>query len=1001
MKCVLSVVIIVGLSLILLGTPIQAAPPAPPSSLAVWAPPGQNGTRLQVDIGASPDDGSGSNDVDRYWVERRKNVTDPWVRVLVIPANGSSLYSAIDRPLQLGITYYYRAAAYNGEVSDWIYATGTTQDTARPGAPGLTVTDRLNDQGFVLQVTIKASPDDGGGADDVVNYRVKRRVGGGTFVFLRTIQATDQPEYVFMDRVDYKKRRYDYKVVAFDGVNFSAPAIAGATAQDNTPPAPPRDLRVVDFPDDQGKQLLIRFRRSLDDGSGANDVRQYRVSRRKAGETSFTRIALVRATGTGPYEVKDWGLEPGTWYTYKVVAWDGRNISTPVIKGAQTKDNIRPRPPTKLVATDHPDDQGTALDLSWGASPDDGGKANDVKEYHIFRDPGPEATSALALVAKVPAKKQATYRYTDTGLRPRQKYSYVVRAFDGFNLSKPVSGSGRPFDQKKPRPPYRVTVRDVPNDNGGAVTVSFRGSPDDGAGADDVKTYEIRRRKGTGRLIFLKTVNATDSTLYTFTDSGLTDNIPYTYSIRAFDGTQYSVPAEGKGQAHDNTPPRPPRNFRVVVAQNALGGANITFEASLDDTKAHPEVVRYEIFRKLAGGDWPSQPTLMLRATQAASYTKYDSDLTLGKKYVYKARAKGLTGYSPFTEWQTITARDTRVPAPPTNLEARDRPDDEGKAVIVTWRRSADDGIGRNIVAKYRIYRQLTSVFEPPIVKVGTVRARGAARYQFVDASNALMNYRSYTYWAVAVSATDVPSAPSNKDEAVPEDNIILAAPTNLTAQDETGTSGAIQLSWKRSSSEGGGVTPPPPPFFVSHDVAAITGQYEVFRRKAGTEWSDTAYRIVPQSVEGNPIVIVDSPVPNGVTYQYKVRYRVGTAISPFSNVAQAAAKNDSSANANTAGDSGLTVAITNAPAFVTAGETASIVVTVRSIAPSVVHLEWSTDDSTWNKTALRSGKGTYTANFDITPGIVRPGAVLRIVAVATDAQEETRSEEVVIEINS
>jgi hypothetical protein len=46
-----------------------------------------------------------------------------------------------------------------------------------------------------------------------------------------------------------------------------------------------------------------------------------------------------------------------------------------------------------------------------------------------------------------------------------------------------------------------------------------------------------------------------------------------------------------------------------------------------------------------------------------------------------------------------------RPPAPPTDVLAKDAPNDNGHALLVTWKLSADDGAGRNNVVSYQILR--------------------------------------------------------------------------------------------------------------------------------------------------------------------------------------------------------------------------------------------------------------------------------------------------------
>jgi hypothetical protein len=53
----------------------------------------------------------------------------------------------------------------------------------------------------------------------------------------------------------------------------------------------------------------------------------------------------------------------------------------------------------------------------------------------------------------------------------------------------------------------------------------------------------------------------------------------------------------------------------------------------------------------------------------------------------------------------STAAQRPEPPAPPTNVQATDNPNDEGHAIRITWDLSADDGRGRNDVVSYRILR--------------------------------------------------------------------------------------------------------------------------------------------------------------------------------------------------------------------------------------------------------------------------------------------------------
>jgi len=870
-----------------------------------------------------------------------------------------------------------------------------------PGAPGLAVADRPDDEGGVLVVTITASPDDGAGDDDVERYEVRRKQAGGDWALIRTVNATDRATYVINDDGLTNGTAYHYNVQAFDRQLASDPVTASGMPLDNTKPRPPRNLSITDVPDDQGTALQIGFAKSPDDGAGVGDVIRYDVQRKRPGG-NFERVQSIDATGATSYHFIDNGVTPGDEYVYRVRAYDGTQSSDPLVGRGTPIDNLKPAPPGSLQITDHPGDEGRALDLVIGKSPDDGGGAGDVRQYQVFRQ---EGTSAFEPIAQIRATGADSYSFTDTGRTPGTEYTYQARAFDGTNLSDPATASGTPQDNAAPSPPANVTVSDVPNDNGGVLEVSFEASKDDGRRADDVVSYEVMRKRGSEDFAPLTTVTATDAASYGFSDSTVVNNVTYTYRVRAFDGTNTSPWASGSGKALDDTPPAPPATFTVVATPNMVGAADISFQASPDDTPAHPEVRRYEIYRKQDAGAWPTEPAITVPGTGAASYSVRDTGLTLGQQYTYKARAVAPTGQSEFTTERTITAGDLRKPRPPRNVTARDRPDDSGGAVYVRFLRSPDDGGGRSIVRTYNVFRQLTSTQPGPVTCVTTVTANGSASYQILDTGPSLEDFRTYTYWVVAYTATGVASDDSNTAEARPEDNIILAAPTTLTARDRPGDSGgAIILSWTRSTSEDGGPPPPPPPSGPRHagGPSAQTERriYEVFRRQAGEDWPPAPSKIVPTSVTGNPLTTLDSGLPNGVQFEYRVRLRINSAISPFSNIARAAASAGGSAPSAAGDGGGLTVTIANAPQSATAGSAISVKVRVEGKGESCVRLAWTTAGSgTWWATTEMTGKGAYDAYFSLAPGDVGPGDEVRMVAVAAEAGEEVQSEEVGVQI--
>jgi len=95
-------------------------------------------------------------------------------------------------------------------------------------------------------------------------------------------------------------------------------------------------------------------------------------------------------------------------------------------------------------------------------------------------------------------------------------------------------------------------------------------------------------------------------------------------------------------------------------------------------------------------------------------------------------------------------------PAPPTEIIAKDTPNDAGGSISVEWDISVDDGKGLNNVNLYNIYRSNTE--QGPFDYVGTV---GAGRTSYDDQSVEKDN-KGYYYIVKAQTKEGVESEPSN-----------------------------------------------------------------------------------------------------------------------------------------------------------------------------------------------------------------------------------------------
>lgn len=113
---------------------------------------------------------------------------------------------------------------------------------------------------------------------------------------------------------------------------------------------------------------------------------------------------------------------------------------------------LRVAPPSGLTATDHPNDDGGAIDLAWSLSPDDRfpERGNPVRGYTVFRS---QAGGEWKELEKVAA---GTTKFTDRECRPRVSYLYELVAFGAkqvrsspVRLDRPVQPVVQWFDKSR------------------------------------------------------------------------------------------------------------------------------------------------------------------------------------------------------------------------------------------------------------------------------------------------------------------------------------------------------------------------------------------------------------------------------------------------------------------------------------------------------------------------------------------------------------------------
>ena len=970
----------------------DSEPPGPPQNVKVTDVPDDNGGKLKISWDRSADDGIGDNDVIEYHVY--KLTSAGYLLSNTIAATDAASYS-FDKTVPVGSRISVKVAAYDGyQESTAVWATGVATDNIAPQpARYLKLINPTTDSGNTMVLQWTRSLDDVS-TGDVKEYWLYLW-SGGTTTLVAKVTATHAWTYSYTYTGLVPNTKYYFKIRAWDGANFSTYA---SVSGDTMPPGAPQNVKVTDVPNDNGEALKISWSRSADDGTGANDVTEYRVYR--LGASAYYLMQTVPATDAASYSITR-TVPRGSRMSVKIAAFDGFQESKHVWATGVAVNNLPPGPPREVRLLNPIADAGDTMVMRWAPSVDD--KAGgDVIQYWLYLwDAG-----TTTLVTKVNAKQATSYSYTYKNLVPGRRYYFKIRAWDGTNFSTFVSVSG---DSLPPGPPQNVQIVDVPNDDGGAVRVKFDHSADDGTGSDDVTEYRIYRESSTGTYPLFKTIKATNAASYVYTVSDLGTTGTLNVKVTAFDGYQESEAVAASGSSVDNTAPRPARNLTVTDYPDDDGTSLvIAFDASLDDTATDREVTRYDIYR--AGSSTGTGGMVKsLTASRAAHYEWRNTGLTAGRNYWFWVVAVAGTGE---TATSKVVAKplDERAVSPPTNLTAADRPYDTGGIIDLQWSRSADDGGGYNHVIKYNIYRRMANVVTPPDL-IATVTATGATTYKWSD-TNVPMELILYDYTVTAASSSKESTAAGPARAAAENNNVVVFnPPTNLTAVDRPGDSGgAITLTWTRSTSEDDIGPPPPPPSINSTGVntqGSYGGQYEFYRRTDNSSYGTQPTFVVDESVAGNPMTYTNTGLTNGVRYYYKVRYRRYSQISEFtaeasaipavggSGTAAAAAADGASevapiedgspsASAPTDGaDQVFSVSLSGAGTQCVAGEDLTVAAKVSWQGTATTYLEYTINGGGIMRTAATSGRDAFSATFTLPTGTLTAGTVVQVRAVA------------------
>ena len=455
---------------------------------------------------------------------------------------------------------------------------------------------------------------------------------------------------------------------------------------------------------------------------------EYRVYRADPVNPDLTTIATIIGDTTTPPETTyiDTDVTNDTEYSYTVRGYNelGEGPVSVEISATPTAAPTAPLAPANLIAT--PGD--TEVSLAWD-------EVTGADGYRVYR-----ADTANAPLTLLPIGDINDTNYTDTGLTNGTAYRYTVRAFNSVGESPDSTEvSATPvLTQTAPPAPENLTATAAD----AQITLSWGEVAD----ADEYRIFRAEGTSGTlARIDESTTINTT-----TYTDTGLTNDTEYRYTVRAVNSIGES-PDSSEASATPIAPtavPAAPANLTITIGDQSL---TLRWDAV-------PGATQYYVYRGESAGT-----RILIPETTITNPTYTDTGLTNGTEYYYTVRAANSFGGSPHSA--EVSATPAAAPLAPANLTAN--PGSE--QVTLSWDIVAD-------VDGYRVYRADTA--NGNLTSIGQINDNNTIMYTDADLTNGTpYRYTVRTFNSVGESPD------SNEISVIPTASTGRpATPTNLRA---------------------------------------------------------------------------------------------------------------------------------------------------------------------------------------------------------------------------
>jgi titin len=471
----------------------------------------------------------------------------------------------------------------------------------------------------------------------------------------------------------------------------------------------------------------------------SNNEDGFKIEIKVGAGGTYTQIGANSADDT---TYSSTGLEAGTEYFYRVIAFNSTGNSASSNEASATTQPEPPEAPSNLTATAV---SQTQINLTWADN------ANNEAGFRVERK-----LSSAAFYTDFDTVGANVTSYASTGLSVETAYTFRVRAFN-------VTGNSAYSDEVN-----ATTLPNPPSAPSSLTATTVSNSQIDLSWSDNASTetgFKIER-KAAGDTVFTA-IDSVAANAMSYSSTGLTGSTQYFYRVSAFNTGGNSAYSNEANATTLKDPPLAPSGLTATTVSNT--------QIDLSWTDNSSDEVGFKIERKSgAAGTYAQIDTV------AADITVYSSTgLSGNSEYFYRVRAYNSDGNSNYADEASATTNPD-APAAPSSLTATVTSNTE---VNLAWTDNSDSENGFTIEIKLASDTSFT--------EIDSVAANVTSYL-----STGLNPNTPYVYRVRAFNITGN-SAYSNEANATTDPEPPLA-PSGLTATAISNTQ--IDLAWTDNS---------------------------------------------------------------------------------------------------------------------------------------------------------------------------------------------------------